>query len=134
MEEEEDRLDQLLFALSDVNGQEPATQSSARSPSPSAEVSTTAPSHVDIEQPESSTKNPSHQEQPHQNGNESEDSVFEDMESHQPDAPAPSAPQRRLVKRKLPESLLFDHTRQSRLSTGNTRYIGIEIAYTFEKI
>jgi hypothetical protein len=132
MEEEEDRLDQLLFALSDVNGQEPATQSSARSLSPLAEVNTTAP--VDIGEPESSTRNRSHQEQPHQNGNESEDSVFEDMGSHQPDAPAPSTPQRRAVKRKLPESLLFDHTRQSRLSTGNTRYIGIENASTVERI
>jgi hypothetical protein len=121
VEEEEERLDQLLFALSDVNGQEPATQSSVRSHSPATGISAIASSHVDIGEPESSTKNSS-QGNPHQNGNEREDSIFEDMESHQSDAPASAIPQRRVVKRKLPESLLFDHTRRSRLlSTENLR-------------
>ncbi|KAI8582058.1 hypothetical protein K450DRAFT_228821 [Umbelopsis ramanniana AG] len=121
MEEEEERLDQLLFALSDANGQAPATQSSARSYSPAAGIGATTSSHVDLGEPESSTKN-SNQGNIHPSGNEREDSIFEDMPSHQPDAPTQPIPQRRVVKRKLPESSLFDNTRQSHLSTEATSH------------
>ncbi|KAI9289200.1 hypothetical protein BC943DRAFT_131161 [Umbelopsis sp. AD052] len=112
MEDEEEQLDQLLFSLSDANGQEPASQSSARSVSPAAGIC--ASSHLG--EPESSTKKSS-QGNSHPNGNESEDSMFEDMQSHQPDAPSQAIPYRRVVKRKLPESAPLDNTRQSHMST-----------------
>ncbi|KAH8553838.1 hypothetical protein BGW37DRAFT_234990 [Umbelopsis sp. PMI_123] len=119
MEEEEERLDELLFALSDANGLEPASQSSVRSKSPPPRISAVSSSRVQNGQPESSSIITSHVET-HHNGVEPEDSMFENMEIHESEIPLPVQPPRKKVKRQLPESLPHDITRRSGLPTAES--------------